>query len=149
MLQIKRMKKLILLLSLFVATTLNAQNKADDVLGTYMNPSGEGILKIYKEGNKYFGKLVWMKHPEKIDTKNPDKTKQSQKILGSTVLKNFVFDGKDTWANGSAYDPKNGKTYSCKISRDERGNLNVRGYIGISLLGRTDYFVKIDFKEPT
>ncbi len=133
---------------LFFTVPLLAQNKANDVLGTYMNPTGEGIMKIYQEGNKYFGKLVWMKQPEKIDTKNPDKSKQTQKILGSTVLKNFVFDGNDTWANGSAYDPKNGKTYSCKITRDSRGNLNIRGYIGISLLGRTDYFVKVDFKEP-
>lgn len=135
--------------ALFFSIALSAQNKASDVLGTYMNPSGEGILKIYQEGNKYFGKLVWMKQPEKLDTKNPDKAKQTQKILGSTVLKDFVFDGKDTWTNGTAYDPKNGKTYSCKITRDERGNLNIRGYIGISLLGRTDYFVKIDFKEPS
>lgn len=135
--------------ALFISFAGLAQSKASDVLGTYMNPTGEGIMKIYQEGNKYFGKLVWMKQPEKIDTKNPDKTKQTQKILGSTVLKDFVFDGKDTWANGTAYDPKNGKTYSCKITRDERGNLNIRGYIGISLLGRTDYFVKIDFKEPS
>jgi uncharacterized protein (DUF2147 family) len=142
------MKKLIFLFSFFACVSINAQNKANDVLGTYMNPTGEGILKIYQEGSKYFGKLVWMKHPEKLDVHNPDKAKQGQKILGSPIMKDFVFDGDDTWEDGTIYDPKNGKTYSCKIKRDEKGNLNIRGFIGISILGRTEYFVKVDFKEP-
>ncbi len=140
------MKKLFVLLALFAFTSGFAQTKANDVLGYYMNPSGEAILKIYETAGKYAGKLVWMKHPEKLDAKNPDKTKQGQKILGSTIMKDFVFDD-GTWEDGSIYDPKNGKTYSCKINRDERGNLSIRGFIGISLLGRTDYFVKVDFKE--
>ena len=142
------MKKLFFLFAILASVSGSAQNKAADVLGTYMNPSGEGILKIYQDGSKYFGKLVWMKHPEKLDIHNPDKAKQSQKILGSPIMKNFVFDGDDTWEDGTIYDPKNGKTYSCKITRDSKGNLNIRGFIGISMLGRTEYFVKIEFKEP-
>lgn len=139
------MKKLLLFITLLAFTSGFAQTKANDVLGTYMNPTGEGIIKIYESNGTYFGKLVWMKHPEKLDIKNPDKTKQGQKILGSIIMKDFVFDG-DIWKNGRIYDPKNGKTYDCKITRDEKGNLSIRGYIGISLLGRTDYFVKVDFK---
>lgn len=131
---------------LFFSLSAFAQTKANDVLGYYMNPTGEGILKIYETSGKYAGKLVWMKNPEKLDLKNPDKTKQSQKILGSTIMHDFVFDG-EIWKDGSIYDPKNGKTYDCKITRDEKGNLNIRGFIGISLLGRTDYFVKVNFKE--
>lgn len=140
------MKRIFSIICFFILTTSLAQTKADDVLGYYMNPTGEGILKIYETEGKYAGKLVWMKHPEKLDAKNPDKSKQSQKILGSTIMRNFVFDG-EIWKNGSIYDPKNGKTYDCKISRDEKGNLSIRGFIGISLLGRTDYFVKVNFKE--
>jgi uncharacterized protein (DUF2147 family) len=140
------MRKLFVLIALLCFTTAFAQTKANDVLGYYMNPSGEAILKIYETTGKYAGKLVWMKNPEKLDTKNPDKTKQSQKILGSAIMHDFVFDG-EIWKDGSIYDPKNGKTYDCKISRDEKGNLSIRGFIGISLLGRTDYFVKVNFKE--
>jgi uncharacterized protein (DUF2147 family) len=59
------------------------------------------------------------------------------------VLKNFVFDGKDEWEDGTIYDPKNGKTYSCYIRYAEYPNLlKIRGYIGVSLLGRTTYWTK-------
>ena len=134
----------ILILFAIVAT---AQNKANDILGYYMSPSGKSILKIYESNGKYYGKPVWMKEPDMLDSKNPDVSKRTQKVFGSNAIRDFVFDGKDTWAKGYIYDPNNGKTYDCKITRDEKGNLNVRGYIGISLIGRTEYFVKVDFKE--
>lgn len=140
------MKKLLTILSFFVLAASFAQTKANDVLGYYMNPSGEAILKIYEDAGKYAGKLVWMKNPEKLDKENPDVSKRAQKILGSTIMHNFTFDG-EIWKGGSIYDPKNGKTYDCKITRDEKGNLSIRGFIGISLIGRTDYFVKVNFKE--
>lgn len=44
----------------------------------------------------------------------------------------------DTWSGGEILDPKNGKTYKCKLSLEDGGKkLKVRGYIGISLIGRT------------
>jgi uncharacterized protein (DUF2147 family) len=59
------------------------------------------------------------------------------------IMNDFIFDGKATWKEGTIYDPKNGKTYDCKITREANGNLNVRGFIGISLLGRTETFVRL------
>lgn len=141
------MRKIVSIIALFVYSVFSAQNKAEDILGFYMSPSGKSILKIYDENGKYYGKPVWMKNPEKLDVNNPDKAKQSQKIMGSLIIRDFVFDGQKTWGKGFIYDPENGKTYDCKITRDEKGNLNVRGYIGVSLLGRTEYFVKVNFKE--
>lgn len=148
MIQIKPMKKLILFLSLFVAVTLSAQNKAGDIIGTYMNPDADAVLKIYETSGKYFGKLIWTKNAGKLDDQNPDVSKRSQKRLGLVIMNNFKFDGDDTWEGGTIYDPKNGKTYDCKVTRDAKGNLDIRGYIGISLLGRTSHFTKIEFKEP-
>jgi len=134
-------------LLLLIHLLVTSQNKANDILGYYMSPSGKSILKIYENNGKYYGKPVWMKEPEMLDSKNPDVSKRNQKVFGTNAIRDFVFDGKDTWAKGYIYDPNNGKTYDCKITRDEKGNLNVRGYIGISLIGRTEYFVKVDFKE--
>lgn len=120
-----------------------AQNKASDVVGNYMVPAKDGALQVYESKGKYYGKLVLIKDPAKLDVNNPDKSKQSQKVLGMNIMNDFVFDGKDTWQDGTIYDPKNGKTYSCKITRNEKGDLNVRGFIGISLLGRTEVFVRL------
>jgi len=142
------MKKLILLLSFFAYTALSAQNKTGDIIGTYMNPEADAIIKIYENAGRYFGKLLWIKKPESLDTNNPDPAKKTQKKLGLVIMNNFVFDGDDTWEKGTIYDPKNGKTYDCKITRDAKGNLDVRGFIGISLIGRTSHWTKVEFKEP-
>jgi uncharacterized protein (DUF2147 family) len=121
--------------------------KADAVLGRWINPSGEGQVLIYKKDNKYYGKLVWLKIPDrdgkpKTDIHNPDKALQSKPELGLEQLKGFTFDGDDEYEGGTIYDPKNGKTYSCKMTI--KGNsLKIRGYIGISLFGRTEVWTRV------
>jgi uncharacterized protein (DUF2147 family) len=143
------MKKLITLLTitlLCVHTFAQTTNK-DALIGTWLTGSGKGKVQIYKDGDKYSGKIVWLKEPNredgtaKLDRNNPDKAKQKNPVLGLNMLKGFIFD-TDKWVDGTIYDPENGKTYSCKITwRD--GKLDVRGYIGISLIGRTDTWFKV------
>jgi uncharacterized protein (DUF2147 family) len=73
----------------------------------------------------------------KLDVKNPEANLKTRPILGLEMLKDFVYDdGK--WVDGKIYDPKTGKTYSCNMNIKANGDLNVRGYIGISLIGRSD-----------
>jgi uncharacterized protein (DUF2147 family) len=53
------------------------------------------------------------------------------------MMSHFTYDGKNHWGGGRIYDPETGKTYRCKLTLDSDHKLEVRGYIGISLLGRT------------
>ncbi len=137
-----------LMAALLFVVNANAQT-ADAILGKWINPSGEGQIQIYKKGNLYFGKLAWIKEPEdpatgkpKVDVNNPDKSLQSRPILGLELLKNFKFDGDDVYEGGTIYDPKSGKTYSCKMTLS--GNkLKIRGFIGISLLGRSEVWTRV------
>lgn len=108
-----------------------------------MTDKNEGMVEISKRNSKYYGKLIWTKTAGKLDENNPDEKQRKDKLAGKEILKDFEFDGDDTWHKGTIYDPKNGKTYNCKITSDEKGNLNVRGYIGISLIGRTTFWVKV------
>ncbi len=132
----------------FICVNMFAQTvSADAILGTWLTGSGKGKVQIYKEGNKYNGKIVWLKEPNredgtaKLDKNNSDKSLQTRPIMGLNMLKGFIFD-EDKWTDGTIYDPENGKTYSCKITfRD--GKLDVRGYMGISLIGRTDTWFKV------
>jgi uncharacterized protein (DUF2147 family) len=142
-------KKLItLLVVIFLSANIVAQNtNKDALLGTWLTGSGKGKVQIYKDGDKYNGKIVWLKTPTyedgtpKVDKHNPDKAKQTNPLMGLNMLKGFIFD-EDKWVDGTIYDPENGKTYSCKITwRD--GKLDVRGYMGISLIGRTDTWFKV------
>jgi uncharacterized protein (DUF2147 family) len=124
-----------------------AQNK-DAIMGKWINSTGEAHVDITKRGEKYFGKIVWLKEPKdekgvtKTDVKNPDESLRSKPILGLEILKNFVFeDGK--WTDGKIYDPKSGKTYSCNMTMKGNDILNMRGYIGISLIGRSETWKRV------
>lgn len=132
---------------LFFYFTFPAQDKADHVIGYYMSPEKNSIFKFYKSGDKYYGKSVWMKLPHRLDTLNPDKNKRHRKIIGSILVWDFIHDGKNTWNHGHIYNANTGKTYKAKITRDKDHNLLVRGYVGVQLIGKTEYFVKVDFKE--
>jgi uncharacterized protein (DUF2147 family) len=143
------MKRKTLLLFLCFAVcghSLFAQVKADDILGYWLT-SGKNPAKIqiYKTGNRYSGKIVWLKEPNengrpKTDKKNPNAANHLLPIVGLQILSNFEFNGEDKWHEGQIYDPESGKTYSCHISFKDGSTLKVRGYIGVSLLGRTEYW---------
>ena len=63
--------------------------------------------------------------------------RKDKPIIGMTILWGLKKDG-DIWAGGEILDPDNGKTYRCKMTLSEDGkSLNVRGFIGISLIGRS------------
>jgi uncharacterized protein (DUF2147 family) len=141
---------LILLVTMWSGITATAQNhKADDIIGTWLNQEATGKITLYKENGKYFGKLVWLREPNdkitglpRTDKENPDATLKSTPLIGLLNMKNFTFDGKDEWEGGTIYDPKNGKTYKCYIQFDGPGKLKIRGYVGVSLLGRNTYWTK-------
>ncbi|MCX2575277.1 DUF2147 domain-containing protein [Pedobacter sandarakinus] len=142
------MRKFQLFMFLFVAMSFSALAQSKDaIVGKWLNPSGEGQIEIYKKGDKYFGKLAWIKEPNingkpKLDVQNPSASLKSRPLLNLEILKNFVYeDGK--WTDGTIYDPKSGKTYSCNMSLKGNDMLNIRGYVGISLLGRSETFKRV------
>lgn len=116
----------------------------DRIIGTWEVGSGKARIKISKYGDKYSGKMVWLQEPlyangiTKRDTKNPDENKRTSPLIGLTNLLGFVYKGNNTWGNGTIYDPQNGSTYNCVIKLIDEKTLDVRGFIGIQLVGRTD-----------
>jgi uncharacterized protein (DUF2147 family) len=135
----------------------------DDIIGTWLNEEGTGKIEIFKKGDEFFGKLIWLKEPiytqkdvddndhpyvklgaEKVDFKNPDESKQSLPLIGQMLLREFKYDiDNEEWSGGRIYDPKNGKDYKCYLQLVEQNKLKVRGYIGFSLLGRTTYWTRL------
>jgi uncharacterized protein (DUF2147 family) len=126
------------------------QQTADAILGKWLNEDQDAHVEIYKDAGKYFGKIVWLKDPidevtgkPKVDDENPDANLQNRPVLGLVILKDFIFDGETEWEDGTIYDPKNGKTYDCYMKIDEEGILKIRGYIGISWIGRNTYWTRV------
>ena len=68
--------------------------------------------------------------------------RKDKPIIGMAILWGLKKDG-DAWAGGEILDPKNGKIYRCKITLSGDGkSLNVRGFIGISLIGRSQTWLR-------
>ena len=141
------MKKLIVL-SLVFFSYLTVQ--AQDVTGKWKTIDDEtgkpkSIIEIYKNGNKYYGKIVKLLTEENKDgiCRTCETDYKNKNIIGLVILKDLVKDG-DTYDDGEIMDPKTAKTYSCYIELKEPNKLKVRGYIGFSLLGRTQYWYRVE-----
>jgi uncharacterized protein (DUF2147 family) len=138
----KNLSRLILAISIMLSTGISAKAQTDKIEGLWYNDIKSAKILITKESNgKFYGKVVWLKEPlkngkPKVDELNADEKLRSRPRLGLPVLADFVKDGDNKYTDGTIYDPNNGKTYSCKMTYKGK-TLDIRGYIGISLFGRT------------
>jgi uncharacterized protein (DUF2147 family) len=127
---------------IMLSSAARAQSVApgDEITGLYWSPKKDAKIEIYKNGGEYFGRSIWVAYPGK-DSKNPNETLKNREVQGINLFSGFHYsDG--SYTSGKVYDPESGKTYDCKMSL--KGDiLKVRGYIGISLFGRTEYFQRI------
>jgi uncharacterized protein (DUF2147 family) len=136
------------LIILLAATTVFGANP-NDVIGPWNTDGDSSSVEIYRCGEKLCGKVVGLKNPNyvtsangpvgtpKVDRKNPDPALRNRPIIGLQVIEGLTSTGDNRWENGSCYDPESGNSYQCKIHLDKPGRLEVRGFIGFSLLGRT------------
>jgi uncharacterized protein (DUF2147 family) len=115
-----------------------ADEQAAQVLGRWLTDPPDGIIEISVAADgSYQGKIVGGDSPERIDSKNPDQTKRSAPLLGQVILRDLKYDGQGRWSGGTIYDPDSGHRYSAHLEFLEANKLKVRGYLGVSLLGRT------------
>ncbi len=142
------MKKILIVLTVLFSsiTSLFAQN-ADGVKGTWLNETKDVKVEIYRSGDKYAGKITWMKNVYEADGKtvkkdihNEDASLRNRTLINLNILTSFSFDDGE-WTGGSLYDPRSGKTYKSKMKLRD-GNLEIRGYIGSPMFGKTTTWTK-------
>ena len=133
----------------FEGTTNDETSPGDKLVGVWEPSHGKAKVKISKVGDKYFGKIVWLKEPlnekgeKKTDANNPDAKMHDTPLLGYKILKDFEYTDENTWENGTIYDPENGSLYNCTIKLKDDNTIEVRGYIGVSMIGRTDTWTRL------
>ena len=67
---------------------------------------------------------------------------KDQRLVGLRILWDLTPQG-NRWTGGEILDPDSGRIYKCSIALDGRGKrLRVRGFIGFSLMGRTEYWLR-------
>lgn len=130
--------------------TMMTSMQSQSIIGkwkTIDDATGEAksIVEVFSKSGKIYAKVVDILDPA---TKNnlckqcsgEDKNKP---ILGLTIIKGLSKDGSE-YNSGEILDPKNGKLYKCALTLESKDKLKVRGYIGFSLLGRTQYWHRVN-----
>lgn len=124
-----------LLLAIFLLPLFSiCQSKSTDVLGTWLTEIKDAKVEIYQKQGKFYGRVVWVAEPNdddgnpKIDKYNPNEKLNKRPVMGIDILLELTYDDGE-WSGGFIYDPKDGKTYECKIWIEDE-TLKVRGYLG-------------------
>jgi uncharacterized protein (DUF2147 family) len=139
------MKKILTTLIFFIAGSLLAQTPVgvwkniDDVTG-----EAKAHIQIYEENGVLYGKIIKLlkkEEPNPKCTKCPGNFKD-QPIEGLQIMWGLKKDGNE-YTGGKILDPKTGNIYSCKIELLEPNKLKVRGFLGFSVLGRTQYWYRV------
>jgi uncharacterized protein (DUF2147 family) len=113
---------------------------------TYDDHTGKArsIVRIYEDNGKLFGRIESSLDPARAgricDLCKDDR--KNQRVVGMVIIRGLTKDGEE-FGGGDILDPDNGKIYRCKIRVTEGGGkLSVRGFIGISLIGRSQTWTR-------
>ena len=142
------MKKIIYIL--LVITSINTFSQ--DIIGKWKTVDDKrdvatSIIEIYKDHNVYYGKiLVVLVEENKEKCVMCTGKYHNKKLQGLEILRDLV-KNKDVYEDGNITDPESGKTYSCYVELINPSKLKVRGYLGFSLLGRTQYWYRVESDE--
>jgi glucans biosynthesis protein C len=120
-------------------------------LGRWYAEGGSAQVEIRPCEDQLCGRVVWLRSPwdefgcELRDRYNPDTTLQDRPVLGLDILSGLAKapDEDGVWRGGAIYDPSSGRTYSCQAELAGPDRLELRGYYGIPLLGRTTRWFRV------
>jgi uncharacterized protein (DUF2147 family) len=131
------------LLSIVALMALANDDKQSRILGNWLTEPKDGIIQISLDADAtYGGRIVGGNNPGRVDERNPDPTLRSKPLRWQLILRNLRYDGEGKWSGGTIYDPDSGRTYKCLVELIAPDSLKVRGFIGISLLGRSQIWTR-------
>ena len=153
------MKRVTAVLSLVLVlgwASNSVAQKGDAVVGKWWNEEKDAQIEVYPCEGKYCGKIILLKEPNypagdpkgmagkpKVDRENPDASQRERPTLGMNLVWGFTSAGENLWEGGFIYNPREGKTYKCKMTLENPDLLKVRGFIGISLIGKTNIWSRV------
>lgn len=141
------MKKIQLTLVLLTITlSINSQT----IFGKWHSTNDEtgkvdSVIEMYKKDGKAFAKIIQINDPERQKAVCDLCTGENKNkpILGLEILTGLEKDD-DEWSGGEILDPRNGKVYNCYIKLVKPNKLKIRGFIGVSLFGKTKYWKRAE-----
>ena len=137
----------VLALMVLIAGAVVADHHAA-VEGVWVNGDGDGWIELAIRDGELTGAIVGSpddpdnRNPSRLDTENPDTALRNRPLRGLVIMTGFRYEGDGEWTGGRIYDPNSGNTYKGTIRVVDSVTLKLRGYIGISLLGRTETWTR-------
>lgn len=134
---------------IFFLITIFCQSQSDDILGIWLEEEKQSKIEIYKKNNSFFGRIIWLKEPldkhgnEKLDKENPNKLLRNKPIKGLVIMNDLKYKKKGEWTEGEIYDARSGKTYSLEVYMKNSNELELRGYIGFTLFGKSTSWTRV------
>lgn len=155
------MRSAVLVGALLLSAAFVTAADGDAVVGVWATApgteDGQAHIRITERDGSYVGEIIWLEipvYPEgdeqgmagqaKVDRENPDASLRSRPIIGLEIMDGFTYVGDGKYKGGTIYAPDDGKTYKCKMTLEDDGTLKVRGFIGVSLLGRTEVWTRVE-----
>jgi len=120
---------------------------AQDIVGqweTYDDTTKQkkSIVEIYQKEELFFGRIIATFVANKNAVCEPcEGAKKDKPIIGLVIIENLKRNGNE-FEGGSILDPESGETYKCKLKLIHNNKLKVRGFLGISIFGRTQYWIR-------
>jgi uncharacterized protein (DUF2147 family) len=140
------MSRFLLLIALIFSTSFYAQHSIVGKWKTIDDETGKvvSVVEIYEAKGKFWGKIVELTNPKDRDRTcvNCEGSDHNKPILGLTVIKGLSKVGNE-YTNGKILDPKHGKLYKSTIALESKDRLKVRGYIGVTFIGRTQIWERV------
>ena len=143
------MKNFLCLLSFVLLSYSTYAQNNKSVLGDWYNAEKDAVINIFEaEDQTLSGKIIWMLNPNdengdpKTDPLNPNQDLRKRSRLGMVMMHGFTYVDNNVWDNGELYDPKKGKTYTGMITLKDANTLDLRGYIGLSFIGRSSTWTR-------
>ena len=129
--------------------TVGAELPSDSAHGYWLTENRKAIVQIAPCGGDTCGRMVWVENPldqsgqPKRDDRNADAAKRARTICGLELVGGLVRTDDGTWGDGWLYNPRNGATYSAEIRALSPSELEVRGYLGVSALGKSQVWTRV------
>ena len=132
-----------------VLVPLAVASASQGIEGRWLSGDGDGWIEITLEGDSLVGRIAGSPNDEpgdapRYDELNPDPTLRGRPLKGLMIMSGFIYDSDGRWVDGRIYDPNSGNTYKGTIRQVDANTLKLRGYVGISLFGRTETWTRDD-----
>jgi len=129
---------------------LISSSYADDskILGEWIPAEKDSVYEFYKCGEAICAKVKSLNEPlnadgkPKLDTINENESLRTRPIVGMQFLKGLVKKSKNKWGKGTIYNARDGKTYTALMKLKSDGTLEVRGYVGMPMIGKSTFFTR-------